>query len=314
MNETAALTEKLDSLARALEESYFAHKRIHHITTKFLPNREEVHALTRRLFALVYPGFFGRQDLNLDNVLEHLRTELEAVSNQLYRQVYQCFSCRGRLEDGHIEPQARGVTTRFLERLPQVRELLASDVLAAYTGDPAAQDTDEVIFCYPATIAIGTCRLAHELWLLQTPYLPRMMTEQAHSLTGIDIHPGARIGRGFFIDHGTGVVIGETTVIGDNCKLYQGVTLGAPSFPHDEKGQIQRNYKRHPTLEDEVIVYSNASILGDVTIGRGAVIGGSVFLTRSVPPGCRVSVKPAELKYRNQRSGLDRSYVSDWQI
>jgi len=140
------------------------------------------------------------------------------------------------------------------------------------------------------------------------------MTEYAHSRTGIDIHPGATIGRGFFIDHGTGVVIGETTIIGDNCKLYQGVTLGAPSFPFDEHGQIMRNYKRHPTLADNVIVYSNASILGDVTIGKGATIGGGVFLTRSVPPGCRVSMKAPELTYRNRRSRIDRGYVSDYQI
>jgi serine O-acetyltransferase len=140
------------------------------------------------------------------------------------------------------------------------------------------------------------------------------MTEHAHSLTGIDIHPGAHIGRGFFIDHGTGVVIGETAVIGENCKLYQGVTLGAVSFPHDETGQIMRNYKRHPTLEDEVIVYSNASILGNVTIGKGATIGGSVFLTRSVPPGCMVSAKQEELRYRNRCDLLTRGSISDFQI
>lgn len=305
---------RLDKVAGKLEESYLAYQRIHHITTKFLPSREEVAMLVDQLFALMYPGFFGRQDLDRETIRDHVVDEIEEISNRLYRQVYQCFRCRGEMDESELEGHARRVTTHFLEQLPQVRELLASDVLAAYTGDPAAADTDEVIFCYPATLAIGTYRLAHELWLQKVPYMPRMMTERAHSMTGIDIHPGAQIGRGFFIDHGTGVVIGETTIIGENCKLYQGVTLGAPSFPHDEAGQIQRNYKRHPTLEDEVVVYSNASILGDVTIGRGATIGGSVFLTRSVPPGCRVSVKPAELKYRNQRPGLDRGYVSDWQI
>jgi serine O-acetyltransferase len=305
---------KWDELAKALEDSYFAHKRIHHITSRYLPNRLEVHDLLKELFGLVYPGFFGQQDLSMENIAEHIRQQLKKVGVQLYRQIFRSFSCRGEDNIDLLERKARETTERFLDSLPQVRELLAGDVMAAYTGDPAAQDTDEVVFSYPATIAIGIFRLAHELWELQVPYIPRIMTEYAHSRTGIDIHPGATIGRGFFIDHGTGVVIGETTIIGENCKLYQGVTLGAPSFPFDEHGQIMRNYKRHPTLEDNVIVYSNASILGDVTIGKGATIGGGVFLTRSVPPGCRVSMKAPELTYRNRRSRIDRGYVSDYQI
>lgn len=308
------LSVKWDTLAKGLEDSYFAHKRIHHITSRYLPNRVEVHDLLKKLFGLVYPGFFGRQDLSMENIAEHIVEQLKEVGEQLYRQVFRSFSCRGEDNAEFIERRARDAAERFLDSLPRARELLASDVMSAYTGDPAAQDTDEVVFSYPATIAIGTYRLAHELWELQVPYIPRIMTEYAHSRTGIDIHPGATIGRGFFIDHGTGVVIGETTIIGDNCKLYQGVTLGAPSFPFDEHGQIMRNYKRHPTLEDNVIVYSNASILGDVTIGKGATIGGGVFLTRSVPPGCRVSMKAPELTYSNRRSRIDRGYVSDYQI
>jgi len=308
------LGAKWDTLAKGLEDSYFAHKRIHHITSRYLPNRVEVHDLLKKLFELVYPGFFGRQDLSMENITEQIRDQLKDVAEQLYRQVFRSFSCRGEDNAELIERRARDATERFLDSLPRVRELLASDVMSAYTGDPAAQDTDEVVFSYPATIAIGTYRLAHELWELQVPYIPRIMTEYAHSRTGIDIHPGARINRGFFIDHGTGVVIGETTIIGENCKLYQGVTLGAPSFPFDEHGQIMRNYKRHPTLEDNVIVYSNASILGDVTIGKGATIGGGVFLTRSVPPKCRVSMKAPELTYRNRRSQIDRGFVSDYQI
>ena len=314
MDSEFRLGEQLESIAQALEESYFAHKRIHHITTRFMPSRESVYALLGRLFELVYPGFFGRQDLSLDTVGVYLRQEVDELSNQLYRQLFQCFSCRNERDPADLERRSREVTERFLEALPRVREVLASDMLAAYKGDPAARGTDEVVFSYPATIAITTHRLAHELWLLEAPYMPRIMSEWAHSRTGIDIHPGARIGEGFFIDHGTGVVIGETTVIGENCKLYQGVTLGAPSFPHDETGQIKRNYKRHPTLEDDVIVYSNASILGDVVIGKGATIGGSVFLTRSVPPGCTVSLMPAELKYRNRPIQTERGFVRDYQI
>lgn len=304
----------LDSLIKSLEDSYFAHERIHHITSKFLPSRDEIYLLCDKLFELVYPGFFGRQDLSLDNISDHIRNELEDISSLLYRQVFQCLSCQSGQSTEVVAHKARLIVEQFLAGLPRVRDLLASDILAVYQGDPAAQDTDEAVFSYPATIAIGTYRLAHELWELGVPYMPRIMTERAHSRTGIDIHPGAKIGKSFFIDHGTGVVIGETTIIGDNCKLYQGVTLGAPSFPHDEDGQIMRGYKRHPTLEDDVIVYSNASILGNVTIGKGATIGGSVFLTRSVPPGCTVSVKPAELKYRNRPSLLDRGNVADFQI
>ena len=279
-----------------------------------MPSRDEIYSLCDKLFELVYPGFFGRQDLSLDNIANHIRNELEDISNLLYRQVFQCLNCRNNQPSEIITHKARQITENFLAAMPRVREMLAGDVLAEFKGDPAAQDTDEVVFSYPATIAIGTYRLAHELWQLKVPYMPRIMTERAHSRTGIDIHPGAKIGKGFFIDHGTGVVIGETTVIGDHCKLYQGVTLGAPSFPHDDQGQIVRGYKRHPTLEDDVIVYSNASILGNVTIGKGSTIGGSVFLTLSVPPGCTVSVKPAELKYRNRPSLTDRGNVMDFQI
>ncbi|MBN1846306.1 MAG: hypothetical protein JW810_11525 [Sedimentisphaerales bacterium] len=314
MDKPFDLADQRDVLVQALEDNYFAQKRIHHITTKYLPSRAEVKAITDTLFELIYPGFFGRQDLAMDGLSGYLRGQLDALSDRVYRQVFRCFRTRSDDNPEVLEGQTRRVVLEFLESLPRIRDLLASDILAGYTGDPAARDTDEVIFSYPATRAITTYRLAHALWELQVPYMPRMMTEYAHSRTGIDIHPGARIGRGFFIDHGTGVVIGETAVIGDYCKLYQGVTLGAPSFPFDEQGQIVRNYKRHPTLEDDVIVYSNASILGDVTIGKGATIGGGVFLTRSVPPGCRVSMKAPELKYRNRRGRLDRGFVSDYQI
>ncbi len=304
----------LDNLTVALQDSYFANPRLHHISSAFMPSRDEISAITDKLFALLFPGFFGRQDLSLDNIASHIHSELEQISFRLYQQILQCFNCRRKNKDNNLEFRAQNATHRFLETLPQIREVLFCDVLSAYKGDPAAGDTDEIIFSYPATIAIGTYRMAHELRKNSVPLMPRIMTEHAHSLTGIDIHPGAQIGKGFFIDHGTGVVIGETAILGDNCKLYQGVTLGAVSFPHDETGQIIRNYKRHPTLEDDVIVYSNASILGNVTIGKGATIGGSVFLTQSVPPGCMVTAKQAELRYRNRCDFLSRGLLSDFQI
>src|SRR5438552_5804750 len=187
----------------------------------------------------------------------------------------------------------------FLRRLPDVRYLLEKDVESSFLGDPAAKSHHEIVFCYPGLEAVTVYRVAHELFLQGVPLIPRMMTEWAHSKTGIDIHPGARIGPGFFIDHGTGVVIGETCDIGTNVKLYQGVTLGALSFPRDADGQIIRGKKRHPTLEDEVVVYANATILGgDTVIGKGSVIGSNVWLTNSVPPSTQVVIEKPSLRVR----------------
>ncbi|MBL1216399.1 MAG: hypothetical protein D8M59_02770 [Planctomycetes bacterium] len=194
---------------------------------------------------------------------------------------------------------AAEITHAFLGRLPEVRRLLSLDVQAALDGDPAAEHTDETIFCYPGVMAIMVHRLAHELYRLDVPLLPRIMSEYAHSITGIDIHPGAEVGESFFIDHGTGVVIGETTVIGKHCKVYQGVTIGAKSFPKDARGRLIRGVKRHPTLGDYVTVYASATILGgDTVIGEGCVISGGVFLTRSVPPGHIVRAIGPELVVR----------------
>ena len=188
---------------------------------------------------------------------------------------------------------------RLLERLPAMRELLAGDVRAHYDGDPAARSFDEVVFCYPGLYAITVYRAAHELWQMDIPLLPRIMTEHAHGRTGIDIHPGAQIGKNFFIDHGTGVVIGETTEIGNNVRIYQGVTLGALSFPTDEHGNIMRGHKRHPTIEDNVTIYSGATILGgETTIGENSVIGGNVWITSSVPPNTTVFMATPELQFK----------------
>jgi len=236
------------------------------------------------LRSVLFPGYFGPSDLSDENVAFHIGSTLDRIRRDLREQLKRgiCFDCRE--PDGCCDARADLATQRFLARLPAVRQLLATDVQAAYDGDPAARNPDETIFCYPGILAVMNYRLAHELFVLDVPLIPRMITEHAHSITGIDIHPGATIDEGFFIDHGTGVVIGETCVIGKRVTLYQGVTLGAKSFPLDEQGNPIKGIDRHPVVEDEVIVYSEASILGRVTIGRGSVIGGNVWLTHSVPP------------------------------
>jgi serine O-acetyltransferase len=221
---------------------------------------------------------------------------------------------------GSISGRAREVTLKFLERLPAIRAMLAGDVQAGYDGDPAALNTDEVILAYPGVLAVTVYRLAHELHVLSVPLLPRMMTEWSHATTGIDIHPGAKIGRSLFIDHGTGVVIGETAEIGDHVKIYQGVTLGALSIPRDERGRVIRSTKRHPTVKDNVTVYANAIVLGGETVlEENSVIGGSVFLTSSVPAGSTVTINPPELRVRsrNGRPGqapAERVWLPDYQI
>ncbi|MDP1832230.1 MAG: serine acetyltransferase [Geothrix sp.] len=248
------------------------------------PSRTAVAALVEELRALLFPGYFGASELTSETLRYHLGARLDRVLHGLSDQIQrglmasdpECRDCAGRALD---------LARAFLVRLPEVRRLLATDIQAGFEGDPAATSPDEVLFCYPGLLAITSQRLAHELLKLGVPLLPRMITEHAHSLTGIDIHPGAQIGERFFIDHGTGVVIGETCVIGTNVRIYQGVTLGAKSFPLDADGHPIKGVPRHPVVEDDVIIYSNATILGRITLGKGSAIGGNVWLTRSVPPG-----------------------------
>jgi len=253
------------------------------------PSRDDVVVIVEALRSVMFPGHFGASELTADNMSFHIGSTLDRVQRDLKEQIARgfCFSCQD--EDADCDVRAETVTQRFLEQLPAVRRMLATDVMAAYEGDPAATSPDEAIFCYPGLLAIIDYRLAHELHALGVPLIPRIITEHAHSITGIDIHPGAVIGEKFFIDHGTGVVIGETSVIGERVRLYQGVTLGAKSFPLDEQGNPIKGIDRHPVVEDDVIIYSEATILGRVTIGAGSVIGGDVWLTRSVPPGSQIS-------------------------
>ena len=257
-----------------------------------LPSRQVIGAVIESLRSILFPGYFGFSELKAESLCFHVGSTLDYIRRDLQEQIKRglCFSC----EEGpeclpSCDRKAREMTGEFLRRLPKVQRLLALDVKAAYEGDPAAANQDEVIFCYPGLVAITNYRLAHELRLLGVPIIPRIITEAAHSSTGIDINPGAVIGERFFIDHGTGVVIGETGIIGDRVRLYQGVTLGAKSFQFDEEGNPVRGIDRHPIVEDDVTIYSGATILGRVTIGRGSVIGGNVWLVHSVPPGSRVT-------------------------
>lgn len=277
---------------------------LHHLESIPLPSRERVVQIIELLQEIIFPGYFGKKGLDSHSIKYHvgdcLQTVYELLTAEIYRGIRH--GCEMTEEAccetvcSHCQDIAETETMRFLEKIPDLRHTLATDVRAAYDGDPASKGYDEVIFSYPCIYAIMVFRLAHELNLQNIPLLPRMMTEMAHSRTGIDIHPGARIGSHFFIDHGTGVVIGETTEIGENVKLYQGVTLGALSFPKDETGRIIRGKKRHPTIEDDVVIYAGATILGgDTVIGKGSVIGGNVWLTRSVPPRTKVLISDPQL-------------------
>ena len=260
-----------------------------------LPSRADVIRMAERLRAALFPGFFGISEVRAETLAFHVGHVLDEVQRTMELQIRRClaFSEDDASEGTRFDQAARRRTAAFFQRLPEVQHLLAGDVRAAYEGDPAARTPDEAVFCYPGVLTITNHRLAHELYRLEVPLLPRIISEHAHSITGIDIHPGAQVGQHFFIDHGTGVVIGETCIIGDRVRIYQGVTLGAKSFPLDEEGKPIKGIPRHPIIEDDVIVYSGATILGRVTIGAGSMIGGNVWLTRDVPPGSRVTVQPA---------------------
>ncbi len=281
----------IENWAQALVESYRQTEKITNIEKKHFPSRSKVIEITEGLRELLFPGYLGRTNLCWLNIEYWAGNKLDYLFAELSREIV--FS----LGDRSQEEKAYSETEVFFGKLPMVRELLEDDVQAAFDGDPAAKSLDEVIFSYPCLVAISIYRLAHELFVQGIPLIPRMMTEYAHSVTGIDIHPGAQIGRSFFIDHGTGVVIGETCEIGDNVKIYQGVTLGALSFPKDERGKIIRGIKRHPTIEDNVTIYAGATILGGQTIiGKGSVIGGNVWLTHSIPPYTKVAIEEPRLR------------------
>ena len=277
-----------------------------------MPSTAQVAATLDRLFALLYPGCHdsgnashARCRSRVEELFVQIAEDLEGQN----RQVLACSRAGAAENSGEtdIAQEARALTEKFLAELPNIRAVLQEDVVAAYEGDPAATGKMEVVMAYPGLQAITVHRLAHALYRLKVPILPRVMSELAHSRTGIDIHPGATIGEHFFIDHGTGVVIGETTVIGRNVKLYQGVTLGALSFPKDETtGMLMKGHKRHPNVEDNVVIYAGATILGDITIGADCVIGGNVWLTEDLPAGTRIIALPPEQQKR-KRSGKSKA-------
>ncbi len=305
------LKEKLPELTDRIVETYRKVGRINHLGHCPLPRYEEIIAAMEDLKEIIFPGFRRREGLHFGNITYYIGELVDSLHDRLTTQIARALQHEDRVTSDQLcrdlktdyEAKGQAMTLEFLERLPQLREILATDVQAAYDGDPACRTMDEVIFCYPGLDAVTVYRMAHELFKIGVPFIPRMMTEWAHRQTGIDIHPGAQIGHHFFIDHGTGVVIGETCVIGNHVKIYQGVTLGALSFPTDANGNLLRNMKRHPTIEDRVVIYANATVLGgDTTIGHDSVIGSSVWITRSVEPHTTVTLEKPKLRIRPEKS------------
>jgi serine O-acetyltransferase len=302
------LKETLPEITESVVATITECSKTSHLGHRPLPSREVIVEILCDFLDILYPGYWRRQNLHIGNVEYHIGDLIDGLHDKLTQQIARALRHEYCREQPHVdfEGLAQQKTVELLRRLPDLRQVLEQDVQAAYEGDPAAKGYHEIIFCYPGLEAVTVYRLAHELLLLGVPLIPRMMTEHAHSRTGIDIHPGARIGHSFFIDHGTGVVIGETCDIGNHVKLYQGVTLGALSFPRDAKGNIIRGMKRHPTLEDDVVVYANATILGgDTVIGHHAVIGSSVWLTHGVPPYTVVSLEKPSLRIKSPDERAD---------
>ncbi len=292
------IREKLPEVTESIIQNCNDNQCYTHINGESIPSKNSVIEIIDRLRDIIFPGYFSSEKLEPINLNYSMGRSVYILFDMLSDQIghsvrHDCLryeqECRECTELGHQ------LALCFLEKIPAIRIALALDVRAAYEGDPAAKSYDEIIFSYPGLYAITVYRIAHELYKLQVPMLPRIMSEHAHSVTGIDIHPGATIGRSFVIDHGTGVVIGETCEIGNDVRIYQGVTLGALSLPKDAVEGL-KGKKRHPTIQDEVIIYSNATILGgDTVIGRGAVIGGNVWLTQSVPQGTKVILEAPRL-------------------
>jgi serine O-acetyltransferase len=293
-----------DLVTSSRDQELFAH-----VDAELTPSVEKAVEILQRARRLLFPGYFTNGQVLDNNQLEYaigmeVTRLFEVLSEEIALSIkHDCQ--RYQLVCTHCQERGQQEAIRFLGRLPEIRKILTTDVQAAYDGDPAAKTIDEVVISYPGVLAVTIHRIAHQLWQQEIPLLPRVMSEHAHSITGIDIHPGATIGSSFFIDHGTGVVIGETTEIGEQVRIYQGVTLGALSLPKEEVEQL-RHKKRHPTIEDDVTIYAGATILGGETvIGSGSVIGGSVWITSSVPPGTKVFLAPPKLVYKNSGPEAD---------
>ena len=297
--------KKLEELVSQIVGTYKGDVGINFIDSANLPVRDKILEILDLLFEMLFPGYTGKRTVTKTNVnfvvidiMCHIYTELSTQIEKALRYRCRMESCN----TGDCRKMAENATVHLLTQLPKIREMLKGDVGAAFDGDPAAKSFEEIVISYPCITAIAIYRIAHELYIKDVPLIPRIMSECAHTRTGIDIHPGARIGKNFFIDHGTGVVIGETSHIGNNVKIYQGTTLGALSFPKDERGRIIKGGKRHPTIEDNVTIYAEATILGDITIGKGSIVGGNVWIKESVPPGVTVMTPNAELIYKKHNT------------
>ena len=297
------IQSKISAITEMLMDDYSKGRVIDEIKTFDYPNKKVIIDILEKLKMVIYPGYYRNSNYRTYTVRNNISIILEDIIYNLIKQisiVLKYVPAYREADTAVINESSERITFAFREKIPKIREYIETDIDAAYDGDPAAYNKDEIICSYPGLFAIFTNRIAHELFLLGVPLIPRIMTEHAHSLTGIDIHPGTTIGKYFFIDHGTGIVIGETTEIGDNVKIYQGVTLGALST---RGGQNLRGKKRHPTICDNVTIYSGASILGGETVvGKGVVVGGNAFITTSIPEGAKVSVKSQELTYNYSSS------------
>ena len=299
---------QIESIVDSILSDYTHGRDIDKVDLKRHPEKEVVIDMITKLLRIVFPGYFRENSYRVYNAKHNLSMLMEDVMYNLNKQIRLIL--QSSMEDGEAKEKAQEICLEFFRRIPAVRATVQTDVEAAYAGDPAATSTDEIIFCYPGLFAITVYRLAHVLYELNVPMLPRIMTEYAHGITGIDIHPGATIGNYFFIDHGTGIVIGETTIIGENVKIYQGVTLGGLST---RAGQGLRGKKRHPTIEDNVTIYANASILGGETvIGRDSVIGANAFITHSIPASTTVSIKSQELQFKTRRCADCATPCENW--
>lgn len=296
--------KKIEDLVEQIARTYEGDSGINFIDAANLPVRSKILEILDLLTELIFPGYTGKRTVTKSNInyvvidiLYHVYTELTEQIERAYRHRCRMEKC----DSGDCRKMAEDAAQHLLTQLPKIREMLKGDVAAAFDGDPAAKSYEEIVISYPCITAIATYRISHELYLKDVPLIPRIMAECAHTRTGIDIHPGAKIGKNFFIDHGTGVVVGETTIIGNNVKIYQGTTLGALSFPKDERGKIIKGGKRHPTIEDNVTIYAEATILGDITIGKNTTIGGNVWVKQNVPPDVTVNTAHTELVYTEKK-------------
>lgn len=305
MKKNKLTNSKIEKLVGQIAHTYRGDSGTNFINVSNLPARDKILKILDMLIEVIFPGYTGKRTITKSNINFIVGDLLCQIYSNLCEQTELAYKhgCRIKKCDGcDCETMAENVAEHLLKQLPKIRELLKGDVAAAFDGDPAAKSHEEIVISYPGITAIAIYRIAHELHLKNVPLIPRIMSECAHSKTGIDIHPGAKIGKNFFIDHGTGVVIGETTIIGDNVKIYQGATLGAMSFPKDKRGRIIKGGKRHPTIKDNVTIYAEATILGDVIISENAIIGGNVWLKESIPAGVTVTTANSELVYTKNKN------------